>query len=109
MSSNSPSIKLPGPPTWVVDLQDGMPPRSKSAANLPDPPGFAASRVVGGKQKSNTAAIKAPSQEEMDTLKLKKCWEIALGPAKQLPMQAIMSYMSGNSLQIFSIMMVFML
>lgn len=45
----------------------------------------------------------------MDTLKLKKAWEIALAPAKQLPMNAIGMYMSGNSLQIFSIMMVFML
>ena len=45
----------------------------------------------------------------MNTLKLKKAWEIALAPAKQLPMQAIMMYMSGNSLQIFSIMMVYML
>lgn len=44
----------------------------------------------------------------MDTLKVKKAWEVALGPIKQLPMTAIMMYMSGNSLQIFSIMMVFM-
>lgn len=44
----------------------------------------------------------------MDTLKLKKAWEVALGPIKSLPMTAIMMYMSGNSLQIFSIMMVFM-
>lgn len=44
----------------------------------------------------------------MDTLKLKKAWEVALGPVKALPMTAIMMYMSGNSLQIFSIMMVFM-
>ena len=44
----------------------------------------------------------------MDTLKLKKAWEVALGPIKNLPMTAIMMYMSGNSLQIFSIMMVFM-
>ena len=44
----------------------------------------------------------------MDTLKIKKAWEVALAPAKQLPMTAIMMYMSGNSLQIFSIMMVFM-
>ena len=44
----------------------------------------------------------------MDTLKLKKAWEVALGPVKNLPMTAIMMYMSGNSLQIFSIMMVFM-
>ncbi|KAI9692898.1 MAG: hypothetical protein M1822_004892 [Bathelium mastoideum] len=45
----------------------------------------------------------------MDTLKLKKAWELAIAPAKQLPMNGIMMYMSGNSLQIFSIMMVWML
>ncbi len=44
----------------------------------------------------------------MDTLKVKKAWEVALGPIKSLPMTGIMMYMSGNSLQIFSIMMVFM-
>jgi hypothetical protein len=44
----------------------------------------------------------------MDTLKLKKAWEVALAPVKQLPMTAIMMYMSGNSLQMFSIMMVLM-
>jgi len=44
----------------------------------------------------------------MDTLKLKKAWEVALAPIKSLPMTGIMMYMSGNSLQIFSIMMVFM-
>ena len=51
---------------------------------------------------------KPPTSEEMDTLKLKKAWEVALAPVKGLPMTAIMMYMSGNSLQIFSIMMVFM-
>jgi len=50
----------------------------------------------------------APTTEETDTLKLKKAWEVALAPVKQLPMTAIMMYMSGNSLQIFSIMMVTM-
>lgn len=44
----------------------------------------------------------------MDTLKLKKAWEVALAPIKSLPMTAIMMYMSGNSLQIFSIMMIVM-
>ena len=43
----------------------------------------------------------------MNVLKIKKAWEIALGPAKQIPMQGIMMYMSGNSLQIFSIFMVY--
>ncbi|KAK5998553.1 ER membrane protein complex subunit 4 [Cladobotryum mycophilum] len=51
---------------------------------------------------------KPPSAEERDTLKVKKAWEVALAPVKGLPMTAIMMYMSGNSLQIFSIMMVFM-
>ncbi len=44
----------------------------------------------------------------MDTLKVKKAWEVALAPVKNLPMTAIMMYMSGNTLQIFSIMMVWM-
>ena len=41
-------------------------------------------------------------------MKLKKAWEVALAPVKNLPMTGIMMYMSGHSLQIFSIMMVFM-
>ena len=63
-------------------------------------------------QRSNVSAAparKPSTAAETDTLKLKKSWELALAPAKQLPMNAIMMYMSGNSLQMFSIMMVFML
>lgn len=98
----------PPPPKWAVDLKNGLPPRSKTADKIPDPPGY--TRALTNKQRSAQApARKPPTAEETDTLKLKKAWEIALGPAKQLPMQAIMAYMSGNSLQIFSIMMVFML
>lgn len=59
--------------------------------------------------KNPPLARKPPTTAETDTLKLKKSWELALAPAKALPMNAIMMYMSGNSLQIFSIMMVFML
>ena len=61
-----------------------------------------------GKDGKGTQPRKAPSNDEMDTLKVKKAWEVALGPVKALPMTFIMMYMSGNSLQIFSIMMVFM-
>lgn len=61
------------------------------------------------KQISSKTAVRAPpTTEETDTLKVKKAWEVALAPVKQLPMTAIMMYMSGNSLQIFSIMMVAM-
>lgn len=99
--------QVPLPPSWVVELNSPAPTRSKNASSLPDPPGFLSSKAVS--KKADKTARKPPTQEEMDTLKLKKAWETALGPAKQLPMQAIMGYMSGNSLQIFSIMMVFML
>ena len=99
--------QVPLPPKWVVELNNPTPSRSKNASTLPDPPGYLSSKSVS--KKAEAKARKPPTQEEMDTLKLKKSWEIALGPAKQLPMQAIMGYMSGNSLQIFSIMMVFML
>jgi hypothetical protein len=118
-------------PQWLVDLS----PSSSSAATttaptkskaliFPDPPGFPSSttlqtRPTKQSNKSNTAIIpasnaavtprKPPTPEEMDQLKLKKAWELALAPAKQLPMNAIGMYMSGNSLQIFSIMMVMML
>ncbi|MCJ1426840.1 hypothetical protein MMC29_004743, partial [Sticta canariensis] len=128
-SKNSPPSPPP-PPQWVLDLH--APPKPKTKANIPDPPGYSAS--TGSKvptflfislresyvfidffpspQRSASAksqARKPPTPEETDTLKMKKSWELALAPAKALPMNAIMMYMSGNSLQIFSIMMVFML
>lgn len=58
--------------------------------SLPDPPGYTASltrkeRALSAKQ----ASRKAPSSDEMDTLKIKKAWELAIAPAKQLPMNAI--------------------
>ena len=109
MSFPDEQVPPPAPPKWVLALQEGIPPRAKNASSFPDPPGYTSAKAVSGKQKSAVSTRKPPSQEDMDSLKLKKCWEIALAPAKQLPMQAIMAYMSGSSLQIFSIMMVFML
>ncbi|CCX05823.1 Similar to Uncharacterized membrane protein C1281.03c; acc. no. O94520 [Pyronema omphalodes CBS 100304] len=59
--------------------------------------------------KGGAVAATPASASETDDLFLKKAWEIALAPAKAIPMNAIMMYMSGNSLQIFSIMMTVML
>ncbi|EGG13145.1 uncharacterized protein MELLADRAFT_76275 [Melampsora larici-populina 98AG31] len=42
-------------------------------------------------------------------LRQQKAWDLALSPAKQIPMQAFMMWMSGNGVQIFSVMMVYML
>jgi hypothetical protein len=95
-------------PYWVTQLDS--PPKAKNKpSSIPDPPGFvsSSSSKKGGKD-SKSQPKKAPSSEEMDTLKLKKAWEVALAPVKSLPMTAFMMYMSGNSLQIFSIMMVVM-
>ncbi|OJJ46661.1 hypothetical protein ASPZODRAFT_66381 [Penicilliopsis zonata CBS 506.65] len=95
----------PPPPAWVVALNSPMPSLSKNASRIPDPPGYTKT-----KQRTQTSSSSAPAKPvETDALKLKKAWEIALAPSKQIPMNAIMMYMSGNSLQIFSIMMVFML
>ncbi|KAG0653005.1 ER membrane complex subunit 4 [Hyphodiscus hymeniophilus] len=99
----------PPPPQWVVDLSSPPAAKPKSTA-IPDPPGFSAASTGNRKQvsSSKTTTRAPPTTEAMDTLKLKKAWEVALAPVKQLPMTAFMMYMSGNSLQIFSIMMVLM-
>ncbi|KAK3324773.1 hypothetical protein B0T19DRAFT_238770 [Cercophora scortea] len=103
-------------PTWVADLNNPPAPKSKQNS-IPDPPGYPSSQAVSSSKKKDAAAKdsskaaaqrKAPTGAEMDTLKVKKAWEVALGPVKSLPMTGIMMYMSGNSLQIFSIMMVWM-
>ncbi|CAN8102552.1 unnamed protein product [Discula destructiva] len=99
-------------PTWVSDLNSPLPYKSK-AGGIPDPPGFPFHASGSSKKKdvSNNAKMQPRKQatpEEMDVLKLKKAWEVALAPVKSLPMTAIMMYMTGNTLQIFSIMMVFM-
>ncbi|KAI8623854.1 hypothetical protein F5Y19DRAFT_344392 [Xylariaceae sp. FL1651] len=105
MSSNSLT------PQWVTDLKSPPSYKAKSGSIL-DPPGYpsqagALSKKQAAKESKNQSR-KQPTPEEMDTLKLKKAWEVALAPVKSLPMTFIMMYMSGNSLQIFSIMMVFM-
>ncbi|KAI4174250.1 MAG: hypothetical protein LQ343_002388 [Gyalolechia ehrenbergii] len=99
----------PSYPSWVRELHSPPNPKSKSASSIQDPPGF--SSAVTGKRAAlaKQQTRKPPTPEETDILKIKKSWEVAFAPAKQLPMNAIMMYMSGNSLQVFSIMMVFML
>jgi len=109
--------KSPAPsssaPSWVLDLTTPRPPPSK-ALIITDPPGYTAVAPKRSGTDKNSKAVQTPSRrqptpEEMDTLKLKKAWEIALAPAKQLPMQGIGMWMTGNSLQVFSIFMVFTL
>ncbi|KAF8162834.1 hypothetical protein B0H34DRAFT_650211, partial [Crassisporium funariophilum] len=51
----------------------------------------------------------AATAESYDALKDKRAWDVAIAPAKALPMQAFMLYMSGGGVQIFSMGIVFML
>ncbi|BFZ59755.1 hypothetical protein YB2330_000772 [Saitoella coloradoensis] len=80
-----------------------------STANIANPPGFVAITQLPSSKTNKNAVANKQSTEDRDTLKVKKAWEIALAPAKNVPMQAFMMYMSGSSLQIFSLMMAFML
>jgi hypothetical protein len=102
----------PPPPQWVLDLNSTSPSKPRNGT-FPDPPGFTSATALQQSKNSKTGKTLTPrpqpSPEVMETLKLKKAWEVAIAPAKQLPMNAIGMYMSGNSLQMFSIMMVFML
>ena len=96
----------PPPPKWVLDL-NSAPSTKPKASSIPDPPGFTA--ALSAKQRSQSknapqASIrKPPTTEEKDTLKLKKAWEIAIAPAKQLPMNAIGTHHPGSPNVQFSI------
>lgn len=48
-------------------------------------------------------------ESDPNHLIIKKSWELALGPLKQVPMNLFIMYMAGSSISIFPIMMVGML
>ncbi|XP_059472917.1 ER membrane protein complex subunit 4 [Neocloeon triangulifer] len=87
---------------WALDLTST---RFKSdnagSVSLPSPPGYNPSAVQ----------VHAESSKETDSshLILKKSWDLALGPLKQVPMNLFLMYMAGSSISIFPIMMVGML
>ncbi|KAF8626324.1 hypothetical protein AX15_004985 [Amanita polypyramis BW_CC] len=71
--------------------------------HLKSPPGYTTSPV------STQGPSRNLRPDSYDKIKEKKAWDFALSPAKSLPMQAFMLYMSGGGVQIFSISIVFML
>lgn len=75
------------------------------SAEIVSPPGFG----YGSAKAKKADPIKKPTESEVDQLKVRKAWEIATSPAKNIPMNLIMSYMTGNSLQMIPIMMTLML
>lgn len=82
---------------WALDFTA----RNRNNNDLPSPPGF--NQSVG---QSN---MEVTMDTDQSHLILKKSWDIALGPIKQVPMNLLIMYMSGNSISIFPIMMVGMM
>ena len=76
----------------------------ESINSVVSPPGFDSKPLEHTKQ-----ASQRDHRAELDELKSKKIWELAIGPAKSIPMNAFMSYMTGNSLQIIPVTMTMML
>lgn len=58
---------------------------------------------------SSKAIAPSTTPEAYDSLKEKRAWDLAISPAKSLPMQFFMLYMSGGGVQIFSMGIIFML
>ncbi|GAA5922850.1 hypothetical protein JCM1841_003761 [Sporobolomyces salmonicolor] len=87
--------------TWTLDYSNPPPKPS-----VRDPPGFVPVLSVKGSAKNATAQIHPAN---LDSLRRQKAWEVALAPAKSVPMQAFMMYMTGGGIQIFSVMSVWFL
>lgn len=89
-----------------MDFADLLSPKAIQPLNdVIAPAGFGADNS----KTTKVASVKKVAETELDELKVKKAWEIATSPAKNIPMNLIMSYMTGNSMQIIPITMALML
>ncbi|KAG0056854.1 hypothetical protein BGZ83_003148 [Gryganskiella cystojenkinii] len=85
---------------WKFDFATS----DSSKRPVADPPGY-----VGPKDVSSKGHKGSKQKVDNELLKVKKAWDVALAPGKQLPMQGFMLWMSGNSVQIFSVAITAML
>ncbi|GMM35159.1 chaperone [Saccharomycopsis crataegensis] len=91
--------------SWYEELTN--PPIYKTAYDLKAPTGF--KETTGTFQITKPKSTKSVNnRKQINDLKIKKGWEVALAPVKSLPMTLVMNYMTGNTLQIFSISMTLM-
>ena len=73
------------------------------------PPRYAPLTRTTPHQTKTPAKAAAAAAASYAALKEKRAWDLAISPAKSLPMQAFMLYMSGGGVQIFSMGIVLML
>ncbi|XP_033626289.1 ER membrane protein complex subunit 4-like [Asterias rubens] len=85
---------------WSIDFTSRIKAdrQYQSVPDLPAPIGY-----------SERALADVTTHDTESSLAVKKYWDVALGPLKQLPMNLFIMYMSGNSISIFPIMMVGMM
>ncbi|GAA5885244.1 hypothetical protein JCM16303_005971 [Sporobolomyces ruberrimus] len=94
----------PSTSKWSLDYTSVPPPK----ITVQDPPGFFPSESTKVSSKSAASGQKG-SGVNLDALRAQKAWEVALAPAKSVPMQAFMMYMTGGGIQVFSVMSVWFL
>ncbi|WFD05665.1 hypothetical protein MVES1_000997 [Malassezia vespertilionis] len=90
---------------WSLDYGKITPKNVKLSA-VPDAMiGYVDPRIMEKPDKN-----KSVGDKKIDTsaIQVAKAWEAAMAPAKSIPMNLMMMYMSGNGVQIFSMMVVFM-
>jgi len=81
---------------WALDYTQ----KTRSSNDIANPPGYNA----------NVTHHHQDITRDVDpNLIVKRSWDFALGPIKQVPMNLFLMYMAGNSISIFPIMMVGML
>ncbi|KAI9263781.1 hypothetical protein BY458DRAFT_514368 [Sporodiniella umbellata] len=85
---------------WSVDYASLS--KNPSNSKLPNPIGFQPSTLQ--KYSKSDKTTRNLDRDDQVSLKMKRAWDVALAPAKSVPMSLFMMYMSGNSLQIFSVM-----
>lgn len=106
-------------PLWAQNLIDDhlvekVKPLKNKKSQIPSPPGFKPINNSNS-HSHNKDSIKRNSagatlnKTKIDEFQVQKAWQIAFQPAKSVPMNFVMSYMSGTSLQIIPIMTVLML
>lgn len=78
--------------------------RTKQDKNveIPSPPGYTPTG-------SFLHSVEYMRESDSNHLIIKKSWDLALGPLKQVPMNLFIMYMAGSSISIFPIIMVSML
>uniref|UniRef100_A0A803YB08 ER membrane protein complex subunit 4 n=1 Tax=Meleagris gallopavo TaxID=9103 RepID=A0A803YB08_MELGA len=83
---------------WALELGTAPGGRPRGAPESRGPVGFSERQMgEGGVHESDRILVE------------KRCWDVALGPLKQIPMNLFIMYMAGNTISIFPAMMVGMM